>query len=115
METMAQRTVARAHVAQPAASRLCSVRSTTAIARAIQAYSLTVSSPHDHAEHEAEATAQRVMGMHGVEPYNPRLGTLSEGLFRSSPYINRFADSGILVQRAGSRAVIQRQSAGDSN
>jgi hypothetical protein len=116
METVQHKTVNRAATVQkPAASIKGVQRPAVAIGSSVQIQaSMKVSSPKDPAEKEADVTAKKIMRMAIPESSIAYVKTDSGGLFRQvkqeekekkvqtklrSPYITRFADSGIFTQR----------------
>lgn len=131
MTTAQHKTVNRAATVQKPAASLKGVQRQAVATRSsvqIQA-SMKVSSPKDPAEKEAEATAKKVMRMAIPESSIAYVKTGSDGLFRQvkqeekekkvqtklrSPYISRFADSGIFTQRQAEDK-IQRKAEGQPN
>ncbi|HBL58851.1 MAG TPA: hypothetical protein DDZ80_10140 [Cyanobacteria bacterium UBA8803] len=92
--------------------------------------STKVSSPNDPAEKEADSTAKKIMRMAVSESSIAYMKTGSGGVFRQvkqeekdkklqtklqSPYITRFADSGIFTQPQKKEEKIQRQAEGQPN
>src|SRR5262245_23392583 len=71
--------------------------------------SLNVSSPHDPAEKEAEATARRIVQMPAPEHPGAHGQSTAQRHF-ASPYIARFADAGVGARRE--HASIQRKAEG---
>ena len=131
MTTVQHKTVNRAATVQkPAASLKGVQRQAVAPRSAVQIQaSMKVSSPKDPAEKEAEATAKKIMRMAIPESLIAYVKTGSDGLFRQvkqeekekkvqtklrSPYISRFADSGIFTQRQAEDK-IQRKAEGQPN
>ncbi|HBB35669.1 MAG TPA: hypothetical protein DC064_28795, partial [Cyanobacteria bacterium UBA9273] len=132
METAPYKTVNRtATLPQPAASvkRVQPKAVTTKSAVQLQ-MSTKVSSPNDPAEKEADSTAKKIMRMAVSESSIAYMKTGSGGVFRQvkqeekdkklqtklqSPYITRFADSGIFTQPQKKEEKIQRQAEGQPN
>jgi len=111
LETAAQhKTVNRAATLQPAASAKVVQRRTAPATRPLRVVTATkVSSPHDPAEKEAEATAKKIMRMAAPEGSSAAVESGSGGVLRQvsreapekkpqtpmqSPYIRRFVGSG---------------------
>ncbi|MBD0308232.1 MAG: DUF4157 domain-containing protein, partial [Microcoleus sp. T1-bin1] len=131
MTTVKHKTVNRAATVQkPAASLKGVQRQAVATRSSVQIQtSMKVSSPKDPAEKEADATAKKIMRMAVPESSIAYVKTGSDGLFRQvkqeekekkvqtklrSPYITRFADSGIFTQRQGEDK-IHRKAEGQPN
>ena len=111
METVAPKPVSRTTTVQPAAARYVQCKPVLArVPTRVQA-SLQISSPKDSAEKEAESTARKITGMAVPESSISYLRTGGHGVFRQvkpeekerklqrsfeSPYLTRFAASGIL-------------------
>ncbi|WP_019498218.1 DUF4157 domain-containing protein [Pseudanabaena sp. PCC 6802] len=128
METGQYKTINRASTVQKPAASLKSVQ--TVVPRgSVQLQSMKVSSPKDPAEKEADTTAKKIMRMAIPESSIAYVKTGSDGLFRQvkqeekdkkvqtklrSPYISRFADSGIFTQRKP-EDIIQRKAEGQPN
>lgn len=133
METARQKTVNRAAtVQQPAASVKTVQRKAVTTKSSVQLQMSTkVSSPNDPAEKEADATAKKIMRMAVSESSIAYMKTGSGGVFRQvkqqekdkklqtklqSPYITRFADSGIFTQpKKPDEEKIQRKAEGQPN
>lgn len=133
METVQYKTVNRAATVQKPAASLMGVQRQAVAAKSsvqIQA-SMKVSSPKDPAEKEADVTAKKIMRMAVPESSIAYVKTDSGGLFRQvkqeekekkvqtklrSPYITRFADSGIFTQpKKKEDEKIQRKAEGQPN
>jgi hypothetical protein len=116
LEAVKSKIVNRAAIAQkPAASVKQVQRQVVTNRSSVQVQTSTkVSSPHDAAEKEADTTSKKIMRMAIPESSIAYVKTDSGGLFRQvkqeekekkvqtklrSPYINRFADSGLFTQR----------------
>jgi Domain of unknown function (DUF4157) len=129
LKSVQYKTVNRAATVQkntqkPAAATPGVQRKAVAAKGAVQLSAMKVSSPKDPAEKEADSTAKKIMRMAVPESSIKLSG--SGGIFRQvkqeekdkkvqtklrSPYINRFANSGIFAQRH-SENIIQRKSEG---
>ncbi|MEG4114104.1 MULTISPECIES: eCIS core domain-containing protein [unclassified Microcoleus] len=133
MTNVKHKTVNRAATVQKPAAALKGVQRQAVTTRSsvqIQA-SMKVSSPKDPAEKEADATAKKIMRMAIPESSIAYVKTGSDGLFRQvkqeekekkvqtklrSPYITRFADSGIFTQpKKKEDENIQRKAEGQPN
>jgi hypothetical protein len=130
VETAQHKTVNRAATVQPAASPKRVQRKAVAAIGSVRVQTATqVSSPHDPAEKEAEATAKKIMRMAVPESSIAYVRTGSGGVFRQvqkeekekklqtklqSPYITRFAASGVFTQRK-KEETIQRKVEGQPN
>ncbi|MBD2563982.1 MULTISPECIES: eCIS core domain-containing protein [Nostoc] len=135
METAAQKTVNRAATVQKPAASIKTVQRQAVSAGSVHLQSSTkVSSPHDPAEKEADTTAKKIMRMAVPESSIGYVKTDSGGVFRQvkqeekdkkiqpklrslqvSPYITRFADTGIFTKQAKEEDKIQRQGEGQPN
>ncbi len=131
MKSVQYKTVNRAatvqkNVQKPAAATLGVQRKAVAAKGIVQLAAMKVSSPKDPAEKEADSTAKKIMRMAVPESSIGYVQSGSEGIFRKikqeekekkvqtklrSPYINRFANSGIFTQRHP-KNIIQRKSEG---
>ncbi|GBO53442.1 hypothetical protein APA_1349 [Pseudanabaena sp. lw0831] len=130
MEAVKNKTVNRAAIVQkPAASVKQVQRQVVTNRSSVQVQTSTkVSSPNDAAEKEADTTSKKIMRMAMPESSIAYVKTDSGGLFRQvkqeekekkvqtklrSPYIMRFANSGIFTQRKPEEA-IHRKAAGEN-
>jgi len=124
--------VNHAATVQPAASPKVVQRTAVAAARSVHVQtSLNISSPHDPAEKEADASAKKIMRMAVPDSSIALVGTSNGGVFRQvkkgekekklqtrleSPYIRRFADSGVFAkQEKKEKEEIQRKVEGQFN
>jgi len=98
LETAVHKTISRTTTAQPAATRSGQGATVAASAPAGVSTSLQISSPKDAAETAAETTARRVAGMAAPSSF-------------SSPYLMRFASSGIFAQKTepGAQRVFRQE------
>jgi hypothetical protein len=129
VDTIPAKTVNRpAPVTQPAASpKMVQRQAVTSQVPAQVQRATKVSSPQDSAEKEADATAKKIMRMSIPEGSIAHVRTESGSVFRQvkqdekekkiqrqmrSPYIMRFADSGLFTQRDGT---LQRKAEGQPN
>jgi hypothetical protein len=133
LETARQKTVNRAAtVQQPAASVKNVQRKAVTTKSSVQLQTATkVSSPNDPAEKEADSTAKKIMRMAVPESSIAYMKTGSGGVFRQvkqeekdkkvqtklqSPYVTRFANSGIFTQpKKPDEEKIQRKAEGQPN
>ena len=133
MQAVQHKTINRAATVQkPAASIKGVQRQVVATRGSIQLQSsLKVSSPKDPAEKEADATAKKIMRMAVPESSISYVRTGSQGVFRQvkkeekdkkiqaklqSPYITRFANTGIFTQpKKKEEEKIQRKAEGQPN
>lgn len=82
----------------------------------VQTSALKISSPHDRTEQEADMTAKKVARM--PLPLSPVTTRPSDGISRmTSPYLSKFADSGILrkEKKEEEKEKIQRKGTGEGN
>jgi hypothetical protein len=128
LETAQHKTVNRAATVQPAAAPKMVQRKAVAALSPVRVQTATkISSPHDPAEREAEATAKKIMRMAAPESSVAYVRP-GGGVFRlvqkeekekklqtklQSPYITRFAASGVFTQRK-KEETIHRQVEGQS-
>lgn len=96
MKTANYKTVNRATTVQKPAASIKGVQRQTVAPIQLQS-SMKVSSPKEPAEKEADATAKKIMRMAIPESSIAYVKTDKGGVFRS-PYISRFANSGIFTQ-----------------
>ncbi len=114
---VSHKTVNRAATVQPAAASPVAQSRAAAAAKPVRLQaSLKVSTPHDPAEREAEATARKIMRLAVPDSSIAYVRTDGGGVFRQvqkeekekekklqpkleSPHIRRFADSGVLAPR----------------
>lgn len=133
METARHKTATRSVSPQPkpAAAPQIQRRATSGAAKVQCQSAMKVSSPHDPAEKEADRTAQKIMRMAVPESSISYVRTEKGGVFRQvkpeerekdkkiqrslqSPYIQRFANTGIFTQRNLDDR-IQRKAEGQPN
>ena len=133
MQAVQHKTVNRAATVQKPAASIKGVQRQAVVGRSslqLQS-SLKVSSPKDPAEKEAEATTKKVMRMTVPESSISYVRTDSGGVFRQvkkeekekkiqakleSPYITRFANTGIFTQpKKKEEEKIQRKAEGQPN
>lgn len=131
MKTAQHKTINRSATVQPAASPKVVQRK--AVAATMPVYIQTspkISSPHDPAEKEADATAKKIMRMAVSESSVALVRTNSGGVFRQvkkeekekkiqtklqSPYITRFMASGVFTRNNKEEGIIHRKAEGLSN
>ncbi|MGX2040186.1 eCIS core domain-containing protein [Methylocaldum sp. MU1018] len=126
METARAKTVNRAAAVQPAAAAPIAVRN---VPPRVQT-AMKVSSPKDPAEREADVTAKKIMRMAVPDSSVAYVKTGSGGVFRQikkdekekklqakleSPYIARFAASGVFAKTKKEEDTIQRKAEGQPN
>ena len=125
METSQHKTVNRAATVQPAAALKTVQRQALAATTPVRVPSFAkVSSPHDPAEQEAEATAQKIMRLAVPESSGAYMKTGRGGMFRQvkpeekekkpqlklqSPYLTRFAAAGIFPKQKDEDEKIHRK------
>lgn len=134
MQAVRHKTVNRAVTAQKPAASIKGVQRQAVAGRSSSLQlqsSMKVSSPKDPAEKEADATAKKIMRMAVPESSIAYVKTGSEGVFRQvkkeekekkiqaklqSPYITRFANTGIFTQpKKKEEEKIQRKAEGQPN
>jgi len=126
LETARSKTVNRAAAARPAAAAPVAVRN---VSPRVQP-AMKVSSPKDPAEREADATAKKIMRMAVPDSSVAYVKAGSGGVFRQikkdekekklqarleSPYVARFAASGIFAKTGKEEDKIQRKAEGQPN
>lgn len=130
METVQHKTVNRVQTQPAAASKVVQRKAVSSRSALSIQTSMRVSSPQDSAEKEADSTSKKIMRMAVPESSIAYVKTERGGMFRQiqkpgsnqpllskleSPYIARFASSGIFTQRARAGEKIQRKMEGEPN
>ncbi|MEQ1353486.1 MAG: DUF4157 domain-containing protein, partial [Candidatus Acidiferrum sp.] len=113
METLAHKPVTPAVTIQPAASRCVQCKAVDTRAPVGLQASLQVSSPKDPAEKEADATAKQVMRRNVPDGAHSFRGSGGNGF--ESPYVRRFAASGIFAQKREQDQRVLRKAEGQSD
>ena len=128
MKTAQHKTVNRSATVQPAASPKVVQRKAVAATMPVSIQtSMKVSSPHDPAEKEAESTTKKIMRMTIPEGSIAAVRTPGGEVYRKikeeqkqqpklhakfvSPYISRFAGTGVLTRRDIEKETLQRKEA----